>query len=280
MTGARAGAGRIQMLGLCRFSLLVDGGFQTVHDTLEARRAELYAPDRLASRFAWFETVCLPGIRAQTDGDFTLIVLTGEDFPPQAMARLRDLVAPIPQLRIVTRPPGNHRDLCREVMSAHIDASTEVVGQFRIDDDDAFASDYIARSRSDFPMLRGLYDRHGVLASNYARGLVLVAGEDGLRCEMRAGTNWACALTLYFPPDHPKGVMDYGHHRLAEWMPTVSQNDTVMYVRGIHATNDTVTRGLGTGRVLTEERTVTLLRNRFGIGLGAVEQALAKAACE
>ena len=41
---------RVQMLGLCRFSYLGGGGFQVGHETIEARRAYLYNPQRLARR--------------------------------------------------------------------------------------------------------------------------------------------------------------------------------------------------------------------------------------
>lgn len=72
---------RIQMLGLCRFSLLVEGGFQVVHPDLHERRAMLYDPQRLASRFIWFEHLCLASLRAQTDPDLTFVVLVGTDLP-------------------------------------------------------------------------------------------------------------------------------------------------------------------------------------------------------
>ncbi|NUB44540.1 hypothetical protein GEU84_009110 [Fertoebacter nigrum] len=269
-----AGADRIQMLGLCRFSLLVDGGFQTMHDTLEARRTALYDPARLANRFAWFEHACLPGFRAQTDGEFTLILLTGTDLPPAWMDRLHDLAASLPQAVVETRDPGPHRDVCRAVMAAHIDPGAQVVGQFRIDDDDTVGLDYIARSREDFPLFSRLYDRHGMLASNYAKGVVATDTGTGLTYETRAETNWACGLTLYFPQGSAKGVMDFGHHRLAEWMPTVTQSDSVMYLRGIHANNDSRGRGLGSGPALPAERAANVLRKRFGIDATALEQAL------
>ncbi len=39
---------RVQMLGLCRFSYLGLRGYQVEHDSIAARRAYLYDPDRLA----------------------------------------------------------------------------------------------------------------------------------------------------------------------------------------------------------------------------------------
>ncbi|WP_231558997.1 glycosyltransferase [Paracoccus sp. PAMC 22219] len=49
------------MLGLCRFSYLGLRGYQVEHDSIAARRAYLYDPDRLARRWLWFQTVAVPG---------------------------------------------------------------------------------------------------------------------------------------------------------------------------------------------------------------------------
>jgi Putative rhamnosyl transferase len=262
------------MLGLCRFSVLVEGGFQVVHPDLQARRAMLYDPQRLASRFVWFEHLCLASLRAQSDADFTLVVLVGEDFPDVWRKRLDNLVAGMPQVVVTTQPPGRHRDVCIAAMASFIDPQADVVGQFRLDDDDAVAVDYIARSRADFALVEGLYQRHGLVASNYARGLQVTDTGDALIYEKRAATDWSCGLTLYFPPDSATGVMDYGHHRLAEFMPTISQNDSLMYLRGRHQSNDTRPKGQGKYEVWDTARVTPVLSSRFGIDGDAFETAL------
>lgn len=274
MSSQRQASFRIQMLGLCRFSVLVEGGFQVVHADLQARRAMLYDPARLAQRFVWFEHLCLASLRAQTDPDFTFVVLVGTDFPEPWMSRLSDLVADVPQVVISCQPPGRHRDICMAALSPLIDRTADVVGQFRLDDDDAVAIDYIARSRSDFTLVEGLYRRHGIVASNYARGLQVTDTGDGLIYEKRAATDWSCGLTLYFPPDSNTGVMDYGHHRLAEFMPTISQNDSLMYLRGRHRFNDTRPKGQGKGDVWDAARANPVLLSRFGIDGEAFATAL------
>ena len=135
---------RVQMLGLCRFSYLGGRGFQILHETVEARRAFLYDPERLARRWFWFENVTLPGLMAQTDPDFTLILMTGPDLPEPWMSRLRDLVASMPQARLALIPPmDKHLDACMAATAPHIDPKADVVGHFRQDDDDAVAIDYI-----------------------------------------------------------------------------------------------------------------------------------------
>jgi len=52
------------------------------------RTAALYAHDRLEARTFLFENILLPGLRAQTDPDFTLLLLMGEDFPEPWRSRI------------------------------------------------------------------------------------------------------------------------------------------------------------------------------------------------
>lgn len=262
------------MLGLCRFSLLVEGGFQLEHPDLQARRAMLYDPERLASRFVWFEHLCLASLRAQSDPDFILVVLVGTDFPEPWLTRLRNLVSDMPQVEIASKPPGRHRAVCMAGLAPFIDPQADVVGQFRLDDDDAVAVDYIARSRKDFVLFEGLFRRHRLVASNYARGLQVTDTGDTLVYENKAATDWPCGMTLYFPPDSSTGVMDYGHHRLAEFMPTVSQNDSLMYLRGRHQSNDSRPKNQGKSEVWDVARANSVLMSRFGIDGDAFEAAV------
>ena len=78
----------MQVTGLCRFSYPAEGGFQVEHGSAEARMAYLYAPARMEARLRQFETICLPGLRAQTDPDFTLLVLIGDTLPARYRNRL------------------------------------------------------------------------------------------------------------------------------------------------------------------------------------------------
>jgi hypothetical protein len=262
------------MLGLCRFSVLVEGGFQVEHPHIQARRSMLYDPLRLASRFVWFEHLCLASMRAQSDSDFTLVVLVGDDFPEPWLTRLRDLVADVPQLKLTSQPIGRHRAVCKAAMLPFIDTTADVIGQFRLDDDDAVATDFIARSREDFGLFDGLFHRHGLIATNYAKGLQVTDTGDMLVYEKKAATDWSCGMTLYFPPESLTGLMDYGHHRLAEFMPTISQNDSLMYLRGRHQSNDTRPKGQSKSEVLEDGRVMPILSSRFNVDGLAFETAL------
>lgn len=123
-------------------------------------------------------------------------------------------------------------------------------------------------------MFEGLFSRHGLFASNYAQGLQVTDTSDALIYEKRVAKDWCCGLTLYFPPGGSTGVMDYGHHRLAEFMLTISQNDSLMYLRGRHQSNDTRPKGQGKGEIWDATRAKPVLSSRFGIDGAMFETAL------
>ena len=95
----------MQVLGLCRFSSPALGGFQREHQTRGERQAYLYDTARLIHRFRLFESLCLPSITAQTDRDFTFLILTGDDLPASALDRLHGLVDDYPFIQVLLEPP-------------------------------------------------------------------------------------------------------------------------------------------------------------------------------
>ena len=80
----------MQILGICRFSYPALGGFQIEHDSIEERCDYLYAPEQLDMRFSCFETLTLPSIRAQSDPNFTFVILIGESLPLRQRSAVLD----------------------------------------------------------------------------------------------------------------------------------------------------------------------------------------------
>ncbi|MDH2328568.1 glycosyltransferase [Cereibacter sp. SYSU M97828] len=272
---------KVQVLGLCRFSLLATGGFQVLHETLEDRRRALYDPASLALRFHWFEHVCLPAWRRQTDPDFKLIVATGQDFPAPWLDRLRALIADIPQIVLHQATPERHRPLCRKILRRHTDDGADVVAQFRMDDDDAVAIDYVQRVREDFlQKLVPMYRAEGRIWSDYCRGFTLMTPPEGLTVLPQAADRMTAALTLYKPPSDHECVMDFAHHKLNQTMNGVVFQDSFMYVRGKHGMNDsTAGRFRHDGALLEGELSIPdILRERFAIELDVFEKKVPDAA--
>ncbi|WP_198008125.1 glycosyltransferase [Rhodobacter ferrooxidans] len=267
---------KIQALGLCRFSYPAEGGFQVIHGNTAARSAALFHPDRLAQRFMWFEHVCLPGWAGQTDPDFTLLVLTGSDLPQPWLDRLRALTARVPQMQIVQEAPAPHRTICREVMQRNADPEADLIAEFRHDDDDAVAFDFIARLRADTGLLRGFLRSHRMLSLDYARGFVLSADAGTLSLHPRIETRLTAALAIVKRPRLPRSVLDFPHQRLTALMPGLTLQDSLMYVRGKHGSNDS-SISLTSGHTLEMEPAAAAqaLRQRFGIDLAGFQAVLA-----
>lgn len=242
---------RIQVLGLCRFSMLVESDFQTTGSDLERNRAILYAPERMAQRMRWFENLCLPPLLWQSDPDFTLIVATGLDLPEPWITRLREIAEAVPQIRLEQVAPGRHAEICKALLAKHTEPGADVVAQFRQDDDDAVALDY-------------------------GRGLILqehAPGKLSLRCELTHF--WVPGLTLYFPGGRPRSVMNYRHDWMWRFVPTVTTIDRLMWIRGFHGSNDSAPLAYGHRRIEMDEQALAdALFKRFGLGRDELFAAL------
>lgn len=257
---------RVQMLGLCRFSYLGLRGYQRDHATVEERRAFLYDPDRLARRWLWFTTLALPGWRAQTDPDFTLVIMTGPDLPEPYLSRLYDLVAATPQLRLELIPPmDRHLEACRAAVAPHVEPGADVIGHFRHDDDDAVALDYVARARHDFSQAAGLWRAEGRLSLDHSRGLMLRIGAGGADLTPRIAHNMGVALTVFLAPDRPDTALHYNHTKLPLWMPGVAVTRPLMFIRSIHADSDSGDAGPGIPFDMTRAEIDRHLARRFGM---------------
>lgn len=227
----------MQVIGLCRFSYPAEGGFQVEHDDTAARAAYLYAPERIEARFRQFETICLPGIAAQTDPDFLFLVLVGEAMPAPLRDRLERLLAPVPQAQIVARPPGPHRQVCQEVINDARDM-TEPCLMFRHDDDDAVAVTFVERLRAAAADCAALTRAHRLVGFDWNRGWVARPTADGLRAEPSVTPYWGVAQAAAVQPGVRLTLMNFAHNRINRFMPTVTFTHEEMYVRGHNDHND------------------------------------------
>lgn len=227
----------MQVIGLCRFSYPAEGGFQVEHDRIEDRIAYLYSPARMEERFRHFETICLPGLKAQTDPDFLFVILTGDSLPDVYMTRLQSLVADMPQARVVALPPEPHRQICKTVINAHREPG-EICLQFRHDDDDAVGIAFVERLREAARDVAPLIDKHPMVGFDWNRGFVARPGPDGIAAEPIVRPYWGVAQAMAARPDAHLSIMNFGHDRLNQRMPTVTFTEEEMFVRGHNDHND------------------------------------------
>lgn len=264
---------RVQLLGLCRFSYLGMRGFQVEHATLDERRAYLYDPERLARRWAWFENVALPAWEAQTDPDFTLVIMTGPDLPEPYLSRLHEISQRTPQFKLELVPPmERHRTACAAALKPHVDPTVDAVGYFKHDDDDAVAVDFIATARRDTRFVRPLFNRDGQVATDYMKGLIVRTSGGKFEVLPRHVYSTGIALVTWVKPDNPNSAIDFEHWRMGSYMNVVAMNDKPMFVRVIHQDNDSGALGAHYPWTDALDNPAGLLRKRFRIDMATLKR--------
>lgn len=258
---------RVQFLGLCRFSVPSLGAFQSGDKTIEARRSMLYDPARLDLRMAWFQHVTLPAVARQVEPGFSFILLIGADLPEPWQGHLRRLIAPYPHIVLELGAPEHHRRICAEAMRKHVDPSADAVVQFRLDDDDAIGVDFIRRLDGLVRAMKRLLARQEAFAIDFAKGLVLRRIEQGLWVEPCFTRTWTPGLAIVTRPDTDKFVLDFQHHVLWVDMPSLTEVEPIMYVRGAHGDNDSDVPTPRQTYDLPPEAWEEVLRARFAIDL-------------
>ncbi len=263
----------MQVIGLCRFSYPAIGGFQVEHETTEARRRYLYAPNRLNERFRLFETVTLPGLRAQTDDRFDFVIVIGDCLPSEAKDRLYDLTAELKQVRIVAHATDEHRKVMKSVLNGTRRNPDSPCLQFRLDDDDAVAIDFVERLR------RAAQDCSGLTRAN---PLVAIDFNNGYLAEVKSGQMHAmpvyrslvtAGLGLFVSGGNDLTIMNFAHQRMGRFMPVISSPDTPMWVRTLNGFNDSpkARKGKLSLEPLNGEHRSTF-KDRFAIDPGAIKR--------
>lgn len=228
----------MQTIGLCRFSYPAFGGFQVEHDSIEERIAYLYAEERLEERFRLFEHVALPCLKMQTDPDFTFVIVIGDSLPPHHRARLDAMIADLPQAVVEVHPPRNNRDLMKELLNKHRRDPDAPCLQFRHDDDDAVAVDFIERMKQAVEDTAPLMARERVVGIDFNRGYVAEMGPEGVSASEITRAYYVASLGVHITGGSTVTIHNFAHHKLWARMPTVTFTDTPMWVRTHNGYND------------------------------------------
>ena len=267
----------MQIIGLCRFSYPAIGGFQVEHDSLEERMAYLWSEARLEERFRLLETMALPCLRVQTDPNFQLIMLIGDRFPAHHEARLRDLTADIPQIQIRKEPPQRSRAICKRVLNQARHTIHAPCIQFRHDDDDAIAVDFIEKLRQASKDVASLLDKHEMVALDWNQGYVAEVGAQGLQATPIYRPFYVAALGVYVAGGCRTSIHNFNHEKLPQVMPTVTFSDPDMFVRSHNGFNDSRQKKVRAVPVepLSAEQT-RLFKSRFAIDVEEVRAVFSR----
>ena len=134
--------------GHIRFSFYGFTDTRLKPDADGAALARLYDETRMARRFFLFENLTLPSLMAQTDKDFTTVIMSSDVMPDRFKERLRAAASHLPGA-VVEFSPHRRGDYAFGRFMAEA-AGYKLRGQsvhFRLDDDDALAATYVARLR-------------------------------------------------------------------------------------------------------------------------------------
>lgn len=271
----------MQTILFCRFSYPAIGGFQVDHDSIEDRRAFLYAPDRMEHRLSLFEHFCLPGLRAQTDPDFDLVVLVGTCLPDPYLARLQKLLSGFPQARLIARDPAPHRQICQSVLNAARRHINQPCLQVRHDDDDALAVDFVARLRKAVAECEPLVLGNKLVGFDWNRGYTLCASDlHPFEITETVTPYLGVAQAMAVQGGVRQSQMNFAHSRINRFMPTLTFTDPPMFLRAHHAYNDSRQKR-GVNQPDFHAPTVDnieMLNRRFALTADAVELAFSHAA--
>ncbi len=139
------------IVGIIRFSMLLkESNYfpKMLKETYEERKTKIFDDERLRIRFEVFEDICLPCLTAQTDQNFNVILVTSQEMPAWALERLEKLLENIPNVYArAFRPKASIKRVIKRAGFEMLDQTTDVVGTFQLDDDDAVGCDYIERLR-------------------------------------------------------------------------------------------------------------------------------------
>lgn len=228
----------MQIIGLCRFSYPALGGFQVEHETIEDRIAYLWDHDRLEERFRLLEVAALPCLRAQTDPNFDLVILIGADFPKPHVDRLHDLTADLKQVTIVAEPPQPSREMSKRLLNAARRDPSKPCIQFRHDDDDACAVDFIEKLRTAARDARPLLKKHKTVGLDWSQGYVAELGANGIAATPIYRPFYVSSLGVYIAGNCTQTIHNYMHERIPQFMPCVTFADPDMFMRTHNGFND------------------------------------------
>jgi hypothetical protein len=259
-----------QVIGVCRFSYPSLGGFKLSSRGPEAVIDALYDPERLRRRFALFEAICLPSLAAQSDLDFTLVVLAGDAMPLRWRRRLRALRSRYPFLAICAAEPLGPLQATRRAFRVGADERVPFVTGFRIDDDDALAVDYVERLRetADRMLDLGWADAETPVAIGYQTGLYWSLDDPDFALYRHSETRPTGQGTAMVAPfDFQQNIFRWNHAYLAAHVRCWTDPAPVMFLRTLHGGNDSgrsIPRKAVKLSVAEGERH---LRERFGLRL-------------
>lgn len=257
-----------RIVGLMRFSYPALSGFTSAPADPAALSRYLYDPARLNRRFALFEALALPSLRAQTDPDFEMLFLVGDDLPLWARDRLADGIASL-RARIVALPPMHHYPATQAAYARLSESGHSHLTSFRLDDDDALDRDHIARLRRIAAGIAAFTATPFAIAHN--RGLFLdLRPRQPKITEVTEKMPLGIGLALCSPVAERDTIFRRNHRLLPQFFTTFSDATEMAFLRSVHDSNDSNAHNTGVVADLAPPRAEAILAAHFATDLPAV----------
>ncbi|MGR3503429.1 glycosyltransferase [Pseudaestuariivita sp.] len=257
----------IQVQGLIRFSVLTEDYYADKFDSIDKIAAHIFAPERMERRFHLFEKLCLPSLMRQTDMDFRLGVITSTHLPGDQLERLLSITAPHDNVVLFPEEPAKQYKLLRRSYARLRDERFSHSLSFRIDDDDAVDTDFIARIKRQASGLLQVADpaSRTMIAHNY--GFYIDMNTDGPNRVFDAKERMPLSVgsALLSPMADPGLPYAYNHRKFAQHYNVYSDIDTPAFLRTLHPDNKSDPAQLGLIDKMKPGRVDRLIRDHFGV---------------
>ncbi len=224
----------MKVIGYCRFSYfgITDTGRRIA--TEEDAQTLLWTKNRMACRFHLFKNLLIPSLKAQTDQDFIVYVITSKEMPRNYHTRLARIVRDVPQIRILKIENQDLHKVLRKTIFEDSDEGTKRTVQFRIDDDDALGVEVIEHLRKD-----GEFLPEKTLIS-YPRGVTSFLDGEVARCSAQFRTYIAIGLATVNGPGDYRNPFLMQHRRAFQKRPSFVDPSFIAYICTLHSVNNTL----------------------------------------
>ena len=224
------------VVGMCRFSFVGRGDWKGYHHDRPSyaseeefrinKAKELYEPERMKKRFFTLERFLLPSMDAQTDKNFILLILTSDLMPEKYKTQLTKITKDREYAKLIfAKESGVNAALIPELNKIRKKYGRRIP-QFRIDDDDALCSIFVAS-------LRQAVIRHQDLknfAFSFPEGLVVTAFSDREPCFYKRRSPFIGAGASLVIPNPNRTIYSFGHFALGQRFPAFMQNGVLGFL--------------------------------------------------
>lgn len=224
------------IFGYMRFSYLGRSDARLARSTedMQERIQHIYAPERMEERFHFFEKLCAPSLRWQSDKDFRFAIFTSPELPEAYQQRLQKTVADIPQVEIVYDTAQHITYAIDPWIARQPAVHNSRTVHFRLDDDDAISGDFIATLRDNMERVpdRGIITR--------PTGVFLMDTADGTELLAKFEPFIAIGFALVNPPGcihNPYALRHHQHHRSTAALILPGK---FSYIHAAHLQSDTL----------------------------------------